>query len=315
MTYVTNGVAQTQDYNNLIGDSNLVAAPSSAIATQKAGYLWGVGYGDRGYGQTTPALSLITNKTIQTNEWNTLRSILLSMGNQQGLILSNLPPVVNAGNIIEHQQGFSLALISIDTGRLNSTSGGKTLFTNQASSTRGSTWGTNAVPSISATLLVSFSDENNARYFFNTGGTINFNLSHPSVTTPQNQNWNQVLSALGTILFSANNTNRTGSGGTTNAIGYYNLTTSYQTIFNGTNIGGGAYSSNDVLIEAQRESFVGQNGANGAEIRFRITLSDQHSNVFSDLVAAGTNCTIAISKSTSFVAGIQTPSCSFTTNF
>jgi hypothetical protein len=316
MTSAINAPIENEDYNNLVGYSNLVPALSSAAATNKAGSLWGVGYGDRGYGQFFPELSLLADSSvIQVTPWNTLRTILSIIGDHQGLAISNLPPVVSPNNLIEYQQMFQMLLSSMDVGRLTSISGGKTLFPNQAVSTRAAQWGTPATQAIAATFMISFDDENKARYFFNTGGTINFNLQHADVSTPQNQSWNQILNALGTIQFSANNTNRTGTGGTANAIGYYDLTAGWQTIFNGTNIGGGAYSSNDVIIQAQYESYSGLYGAKGAEIRFRVTLTDEHANPFSDVVNGGTTCRIGVTKATTFVAGIQTPTCTNTVNF
>lgn len=316
MTFLKNGPIENEDYNYLVGYSNLVPAPSSVAATNKAGCLWGVGYGDRGYGQFFPELFLIgDSNVIQIAPWNTLTTVLSLIGEQQGLILSNLPPVVAPNNLIEFQQAFQSLLTSMDIGRLNSSSWGKTLFPNQAVSTRATQWGTPTTQAIAATFLISFDDENKARYFFNTGGAINFNLQHADVSTPQNQSWNQILNALGTIQFSANNTNRTGTGGTANTIGYYDLVAGWQTIFNGTNIGGGAYSSNDVVIQAQYESYTGLYGAKGAAIRFRVTLTDEHSNPFSDVVNAGTTCRIGATKATTFVSGIQTPTCTNTVNF
>jgi len=69
---------------------------------------------------------------------------------------------------------------------------------------------------------------------------------------------------MGTILMDHTQTTQSGSGGTPTAIGYYDLSTSYQTIFSQT--GSGAYTDATLVIEARY-------GASGAYIEVRITLT------------------------------------------
>jgi len=109
-------------------------------------------------------------------------------------------------------------------------------------------------------------------------------------------------------------TSSTGSSALSSGIGYYDLTDAYQTIIDGTNIGTGAYTSNDVLIEAHRLSQSGVNGGNGTGVRVRITLTDQHANAFFDTVSSGTNASFSVLKAT-FLAGIVTPSGTITDPF
>ena len=57
MSYAQGSTIAASDYNGFTGGQDLtVAFASAAAATQKASALLGVGYGDRGYGQTTPSL-------------------------------------------------------------------------------------------------------------------------------------------------------------------------------------------------------------------------------------------------------------------
>jgi hypothetical protein len=109
-------------------------------------------------------------------------------------------------------------------------------------------------------------------------------------------------------------TSSTGSSGLSSTIGYYDLTGSNQTIIDGTNIGTGAYTANDVLIQAQRLSFAGVNGGNGAGVRVTITLTDQHTNAFFDTVSSGTSASFSVLKAT-FLSGIVTPTGTVTNAF
>ena len=73
-----------------------------------------------------------------------------------------------------------------------------------------------------------------------------------------------MLSAMGTIKM--NFTQTTASSGSTSSLGMYDLTTSYQTIFEKS--GSGAYSTNYYKIQAQ--------APNSSSIRFLITFGDSH---------------------------------------
>jgi hypothetical protein len=153
---------------------------------------------------------------------------------------------------------------------------------------------------------MTFSSEDKARYFFNSGGLLNLTLAHPSTTTTQNSNWNTILSALGTISFGAHATTRSGSGGTPANIGYYELTGSAQSVFSGA-IGTGAYTANTIDVTAWSTNIVGANGAKGSIVKIKVVLTDGHTNTFSDTVAAGTVASIGYRKAATYVTGIETP--------
>ena len=78
-------------------------------------------------------------------------------------------------------------------------------------------------------------------------------MDQPTATTTQSQNWDAIFdTSIGTIKMGYTGTTRTGSGGTpSTTTGFYDLGSSYATIFEGTNIGSGAYSANDVLVQAK----------------------------------------------------------------
>jgi hypothetical protein len=85
------------------------------------------------------------------------------------------------------------------------------------------------------------------------------------------------------------------------------MTTSPVTIFNGVNIGSGAYASNDLTITAQVLNRVGTNGGNGNGIRFVITMNDEHTG-FEDNVSSGTNIAFDHYRPNLALSGMATPS-------
>lgn len=108
------------------------------------------------------------------------------------------------------------------------------------------------------------------RYFFNTGGNIQFEASLTGGTSTtvgtKDYTWSQMLSNMGTIIFDSESTAPTGTG-TGSALGNTNLTTTYQTIF--TKAGSGVYAENDYTIRARSTS--------GDTVQFEITFNDDDS--------------------------------------
>jgi hypothetical protein len=313
MTYSAGSSILATDYNSLAGVTASAAA-SAAAATKVAGYLWGVGYGDRGYGQSSPALTAIASGTaITASSWTTLRSVLNSIATQQGSTVT-LPAVAAASSAVVADVNYSTVLNTLDTNRNIAAAAGMTLTNAALTITRSTTWGSGN-SSIVAVASFTFASEDAARYFFNTGGTLNVVLAHPSTASTQDSNWHTILSALGTIAFGTHATTRSGSGGTPAALGYYELTTAYQTIFNGANIGTGSYTANGVMVEALAQTITGSNGAKGSVINLRVTLTDGHTNAFSDSVASGTNAQFGFKKATVNVSGIASPTPATVTSF
>lgn len=120
---------------------------------------------------------------------------------------------------------------------------------------------------VDATFRYTFSDFNEARYFFNSGGALDFSGTISGYTTGwgyDGQGINAIFTTMGNIYMNYTLTTQTGSGGSTTTIGYYDLTTTYQQIFQ--QAGTGAYSNAYVTLEARR-SVLGEY----VEVRFTIT--------------------------------------------
>lgn len=287
MSYAQGSTIAASDYNGFTGGQDLtVAFASAAAATQKASALLGVGYGDRGYGQTTPSLpAKVSGNSIAAIDWSNLRTALSNLNSHQGSGVT-LPAAAVAGSSVAYDANYAAALATLDSNRFNTNSGASmTLTSNALTITRAGTWGGGAA-GITAVETVTFASEDAARYFFNTGGELRFALSHPAGST-QDNNWNAALAAVGTIAFKANTTTRSGTSGTPAAVGYYQLTTTNQSIVSGV-IGTGSYTANSITVSARAAAITGLNGAKGFQIIFTFYLYDGHANAFSDVCAAGT---------------------------
>ncbi len=155
---------------------------------------------------------------------------------------------------------------NIRANRLNASAGQTTI-------TSGGAFGTSSrTTSWSGTVVhvfdVVFANWDKARHFFNSGGQIRLAASRSGGSaSSQNTSITNMLSSIGTIIFDHTATTRTGAGGTATSIGFYNLTSSYQTLYSVT--GTGVYTSDSYVLSAQ---LVGTAGATGT-IRFRASFS------------------------------------------
>jgi len=116
--------------------------------------------------------------------------------------------------------------------------------------------------SVNMTFTVTFTDADQRRYFFNSGGEVRISGSLSSGTNTKDTDWATMLSNTNIIKFDHDAT--TADSGTGSAIGNYDLTSTYQTIF--TKSGSGVYAENEYKVEAKENSTT--------QLEFRVTLTD-----------------------------------------
>ena len=117
------------------------------------------------------------------------------------------------------------------------------------------------------TFSVVFADADHRRHFFNSGGEIRISAANASASTPKGRDWSALLNEVGTISFNHTTTTTTNSG-SGQAIGNYDLTSSYQTIYSKTGAGtySGIYAGNLFTIKAKESS--------ASTIEFRLEFND-----------------------------------------
>lgn len=294
MVYQVGGLIQATDINHWLNRANT---------------LWGVGSGGSGYGQTTASTPRSAGQIVGAFEWQNIRDIMSRTAAHTGVPATNLVPssFLDTGDVIHaHVNGsgnnaynFEQIMTALEAGRFNTTSGSMTLSSNVHQVVRNTTW-----TSLNTACVVdmTWASEDQARFFFNTGGEIRLRLfgtgTFASSSAPQDADWRDVfINKVGTVTLTATGTARTGSAGViqfggNGSLGFYGLSGTVTNIYDGTNIGSGAYAANDVYVAAQVLNVAGVNGGNGNTIRFTITLRDDHANVNYDAVSAGFGLTI-----------------------
>lgn len=315
----TNGrKVSAADFNGLSGSLSISTAyPSESAAAGMAAAILGKGFGTRGYGESTPGLSpVVAGSAIKGSPWVTLRDAIAKIASYQGVTLTGLPTAAQlaTGQEIAGDFDWETTLSNLDANRFNSAAANMTATASSLVVSRTTAWGT-STGGIVSEVTVTFASEDAARHFFNTNGALTVILAHANTSNTQNADWNTTLASVGTISFGANRTTSSGSKGTAKGIGYYQLTTGYQTIFDGTNIGSGMYAANDVLVEALTLSPAKTNGGNGTQVRFRVTLTDQHTNAWTDSVAGNTSASFGFKKAAAVITNVATPTFALTKSF
>ena len=135
------------------------------------------------------------------------------------------------------------------------------------SATRVTSWTNSVTNEVSWT----FASEADCRAFFNAGGRVGVSASRTGGTaTTQNTRWTETLNAIGDVLVRYNTTEA--DDGTNNGIGFYELTTSNQTLL--TKFTTTAPYTSDVITIAARVNST----TNPTVVTFVVTLTDAGDN-------------------------------------
>lgn len=236
MTYTVGGLIQATDYNGF----------ADTTASGNVNAIWGTGAGNYGYGQSTTLSTVAAGGTVTATQWADLVNRISSIGSHTGVtITSRTAPV--AGNTIAILNNVATDLSNLFTNRANAVSSGSTISPAtgtwwQATNTPNSAW------TITTTHTINFANANAARYFFNSGGLIKWDVAKTSTGTEADTEWNDLATTLtGIIYLSGANTSHTingtaytgitKSGGTgspttlATTTGFYNLTTTATTVY------------------------------------------------------------------------------------
>ena len=293
MTYSSGNTILAADYNSFVNTVN-------GVIGESASYQSGDGYG------ATELSTVSASGTVNASSWGTLIDAVKKAATHQGTSV-NLPGTNPAtGDTIEALDGstagsgtlnLSQAVTDINTNRANVDATEQTTIAGSTASTRGSVWGSGGSETISAEVYVQFSNQVHADGFFNAGGEVHLTFQHPNGSTAQDNAWRTIFStAIGTLKLEKGAISRTGNAGTIAALAYTSLTSSYQNIYTGTNIGGGAYGANDVTVQARIDT-------TNHRVYFNISLVDQSTAIApstADEVANGTAVSVGFRKSTQY---------------
>ena len=273
MTYAQGGLIQATDYNTLAGSN-------TSITGTDVNSVWAWGANSRGYGQTAVA-SVSASSTVTATQWaslvNTLNSANTHINNTGSGLTAN-----TAGQLIGFSGGLQTKINGINSDRL--------LFASNAAATVNvsslaayAAW-TSTTTSATLTrafgLKATFSNgADAARFFFNAGGRMKFNISATADAVARSVAAKAVVDNLGGVaLFGANtNAGRTGSGGTlgTNntALGYYTAPFNANTTIVSTTSTTASYTSDTGTIAVRPNGSQGSFNGNGDSIDFWATIN------------------------------------------
>jgi len=291
MAYQTGDVILRNEYNTFATGSATGAA-NHAVANINS--VWGVGNGDRGYGQGTTLAAVAVGDTVTATQWSTL--------------------IARLNSILVHQAGTGSGITSPVTGDVISAIGTlstniTTAFNNRLNFTSRSTSATNTLTAVwnqaTPTLFqqirtVTFASADAARYFFNAGGRITLSWSASAGTDNfKEQSWTNILTAnLATISLDALTSTRSGSGGTLttdgSAIGYYDLTTSDQLLIRLTQTQAN-YTTNYVNVAVRSNGVQGSNADTGTILTFTSYYVDDATDTFDDAINMTIGCNVIVS--------------------
>jgi len=212
--------------------TNILALDYNNIQS-KIGQVLGAGAGNYGYNQTVLSSQVAVNQKITALQWQNLYTDLIAARTHQTNAneTGNLTYPTTSTQIKESDRAAYQSYVNvIDTNRLITPPSGQASLGTYASSSRSSAWN----GTITHTVTLTFADANTARGFFNAGGNIQISASHtPDTSNLKNNSWQTMLTNMGTVKMTYSGTANTGSGTgvTTTSIGFYQLTTSPQLIF------------------------------------------------------------------------------------
>lgn len=246
------------------GQNTLILANDYNIIQSAISLVMGSGSGTTGYGQTLASSQVGQYAKITVNQWNNLRSdIARCRQHQTGVTLgtkapedagyvagSDMPVASESAQIKESwRAAFQSITNDCNTNRLTAPPPASQATRADVVSQQIRTTAWNG--RISQTVVVTFASADDARYFFNTGGQFEFQSDRSGGSAGlKNVTWTTMLTNMGTIKFNYDVTTCTGTGATS-TIGYYDLTTSDNLIFE-KDAPTGAYTPNKYFIYARK---------------------------------------------------------------
>ena len=292
MTIQTGNKITAADVNNLADSIEAVYA---------------TGTGDSGYGQTQFIPDTVpAGKKISATEWSKIRGMLMACTNHQGLANASVfsDPTVGA-KIMASTSAIAIVTACV-AGRLNASPDATTPFDDVADAAYAASW--NGVMQV--TVDVSFQTEDQARYFFNSGGQIEINLTHPNGTTPQDISFRSFLARqLGTLYVSAHSLRLSGiaTASTVPNLGYYELPASETMVIKQISTDYLSTQADTVEIHLQRTGYTGLRGANGTGFQ-AIILASFMGDINGSMLSPGLSVDIDTIKATKYLT-VAAPNC------
>ena len=251
--------------------SKITAANYNTLQSRVANVL-AQGFDQSGYGQPLVSSLVDADTVIRAEHMELLRTDLNRICVHQTGSLSNLseldPGDKISANAVDGDptKGFNayIALMNILEPNAQIVDPTQVTIETAITSVRYSPW--NGMPVHSFT--VTWTSQDQRRAFFNAGGEIHVSAEIAGDSTSKGLDWNAMLQNMGTIKFGKNATTKTGSGGAAYSIGNYQMTSSYQRIFE---------RNGQLSTYAENRYYVSAKEISTRAIQFRIEFLDADS--------------------------------------
>jgi len=199
----------------------------------------GVGTSFYGYNQIVQSSQITATSgkypPIKLNQWIALRTDILNAYTHLGLSGYTIPGVPSNANKVTavDYANYQTLVNAIYTGSTATPPSGQASLSVLSSSSHTNLWN----GTLTHTVTLTWPSVNAVRGFFNSGSNIQFTAtltgySNSDASTVKDNDWNTLLTNMGTITMNYASTINTGSYTTrASSVGYYQLTTTPQLIF------------------------------------------------------------------------------------
>ena len=260
MAYAVGDTISNSDYNGLLNNT-ASGTPNAGVAARGINYIAGTGAGEYGLGQTE-LTAVGSTDLIQAAQWNSLFTFMNNIQNHTNVTALTSTTAVSTGDIIAIKSALETDLNALATAVAGGSILADALTTSsalQTVTTAAEGWDSTATQEVSVT----FGSANKMRWFFNAGGKVRITVGTSQVTEQgKDTAFKDLGTALGNLDIGSQVTTRSGTGespstgGSGLALGFHDLTTSYQELIiltsDNTN-----YTSNTIQISAKLDAAVG----------------------------------------------------------
>ena len=270
MAYVAGDTILDDEYNAFLTNTSGTIGINHTMGTGATVY---------GLGQTELATvqgGTDSGTTVTAAQWNSLLTAMDNIGNHTNDTLTARTQVA-AGDTIAIKAAVAADLVSLAA----EVAGGSASATaiSAGSELQSSVSSTRWAGSHTVEHTVTFSNANEMRFFFNAGGKIRVNLTRNgnggSSATSKDGSVDELITAMGDFDIASLASTRSGSGETLTtdgfAIGFQDVTTSYQTVFLLTQANG-TYTS--MTLKAEIKGNATQGSTTNVTIKMTLTDAD-----------------------------------------
>ena len=280
MAYETGDKILDDQYNNFVNQSS---------SPYGINYIIGTGTGNVGLGQTE--LGTVTpGDTITAAQWNSLFTAMNNLANHTNDSITSTS-ARTAGDPVAAIAALASDLSTLQT----SVQGGCTSATAVSEGAEDLSLVASAVFDTSHIVEASFTFDggDEARWFFNAGGKLRVKITNAATgSTSVDTSYGQLITALGNFDMGATTSTRSGSGETLttdgSALGYYDLTTSYQTLIKLTQDDGTYTGAHSITVEAKTSAaHADGRGNNGEVVTLKVSIATTETSPATDDYTAG----------------------------